>query len=149
MIAGFVNLHAHCIRGGLFRGIPDDLELEPYVPKLVYNILLPLTALAAKELSAAELRAVTALGMCDLLRGGTTTLLDMWHHGQEVFFDVAREVGLRTVGAPFRWVTPTSWISRQISAGSTRRRQTCAPPTAVTPHVQHQPLQWNIGSVQR
>jgi cytosine/adenosine deaminase-related metal-dependent hydrolase len=98
---GFVNLHAHCIRGGLFRGIPDDLDMEPFVPKLVYNILLPLTALAAKELSADELRAVTALGMVDLLKGGTTTVLDMWHHGQDVFFDVARELGLRTVGAPF------------------------------------------------
>jgi cytosine/adenosine deaminase-related metal-dependent hydrolase len=98
---GFVNLHAHCIRGGLFRGIPDDLEMEPFVPKLVYNILLPLTALAAKELAADELRAVTALGMIDLLKGGTTTLLDMWHHGQDVFFEVARELGLRTVGAPF------------------------------------------------
>ena len=101
VMPGFVNLHAHCIRGGLFRGIADDLEMEPFVPKLVYNIILPLTALAAKELTAQELRAVTALGMCDLLRGGTTTLLDMWHHGQEVFFDVARELGLRTVGAPF------------------------------------------------
>jgi cytosine/adenosine deaminase-related metal-dependent hydrolase len=98
---GFVNLHAHCIRGGLFRGIPDDLEMEPFVPKLVYNIILPLTALAGKVLTAEELRAVTALGMIDLLRGGTTTLLDMWHHGQEIFFDVARELGLRTVGAPF------------------------------------------------
>jgi cytosine/adenosine deaminase-related metal-dependent hydrolase len=98
---GFVNLHAHCIRGGLFRGIPDDLEMEPFIPKLVYNILLPLTSIAAKELTADELRAVTALGMVDLIRGGTTTLLDMWHHGQEVFFDVARELGLRTVGAPF------------------------------------------------
>jgi cytosine/adenosine deaminase-related metal-dependent hydrolase len=101
VVPGFVNLHAHCIRGGLFRGIPDDLDIEPYVPKLVYNVLLPLTALAAKELTAAELRAVTALGMIDLIKGGTTTLMDMWHHGQEVFFDVAREVGLRTIGAPF------------------------------------------------
>jgi cytosine/adenosine deaminase-related metal-dependent hydrolase len=98
---GFVNLHAHCIRGGLFRGIPDDLEMEPFIPKLVYNILLPLTSIAARELSADELRAVTALGMVDLIKGGTTTLLDMWHHGQEIFFDVARELGLRTVGAPF------------------------------------------------
>ncbi len=98
---GFVNLHAHCIRGGLFRGIPDDLDIEPYVPKLVYEILLPLTSLATKELSADELRAVTALGMMDLLKGGSTTVLDMWHHGQEVFFDVANELGLRVVGAPF------------------------------------------------
>ncbi len=98
---GFVNVHAHCIRGGLFRGIADDLEMEPWVPKLVYTILLPLTALAAKELTAEELRAVTALGMIDLVRGGTTTVLDMWHHGQEIFFDVAKDIGLRTVGAPF------------------------------------------------
>ena len=101
VMPGFVNLHAHCLRGGLFRGIPDDLDIEPFVPKLVYNVLLPLTAVAAKELTAAELRAVTALGMIDLLKGRTTTLLDMWHHGQEVFFDVARDIGLRTVGAPF------------------------------------------------
>jgi cytosine/adenosine deaminase-related metal-dependent hydrolase len=102
VMPGFVNLHAHCIRGGLFRGIPDDLEMEPrWVPKLVYTILLPLTALAATELTAEELCAVTALGMIDLLKGGSTTVLDMWHHGQEVFFEVAREIGLRTVGAPF------------------------------------------------
>ena len=101
VMPGFVNLHAHCIRGGLFRGIPDDLEMEPWVPRLVYQVLLPLTSIAAKELSEEELRAVTALGMIDLLKGGTTTLVDMWHHGQEVFFDVARDAGLRTVGAPF------------------------------------------------
>ena len=101
VMPGFVNLHAHCLRGGLFRGIPDDLEMDPWVPKLVYQILLPLTGIAAKELTAEELHAVTALGMIDLLKGGTTTLVDMWHHGQEMFFDVAKEVGLRTVGAPF------------------------------------------------
>ena len=33
--------------------------------------------------------------------------------------------------------------------GSTRRRHTCVAPSAVTPHVKHQPLQWNIGSVHR
>lgn len=98
---GFVNLHAHSIRGGLFRGIPDDLDLEPYVPKLVYRILLPLTALATTELTAAELRAVSTLGLIDLLRGGSTTVMDQWHHGQEVFFDVAKEIGMRVVGAPF------------------------------------------------
>lgn len=101
VMPGFVNLHAHCLRGGLFRGIPDDLEMDPWVPTLVYKILLPLTGIAAKELSAEEFHAVTALGMIDLLRGGTTTLVDMWHHGQEMFFDVAGELGLRTVGAPF------------------------------------------------
>jgi len=37
----------------------------------------------------------------------------------------------------------------QMRLGSTRRRHTCVPDIAVTPQVKHQPLQWNIGSVQR
>lgn len=98
---GFVNLHSHCVRGGLFRGIPDDLEMDPWMPKLIHNVLVPLTGIATKALTADELRAVMALGMIDLLKGGSTTVLDMWHHGQEAFFDVAREIGLRVVGAPF------------------------------------------------
>src|SRR5204862_5836970 len=54
-----------------------------------------------------------------------------------------------TMGAPHMWVTPCRAMAGKISAGSTRRRQTCVPPTAVTAHVYVQPLQWNIGSVQR
>ena len=54
-----------------------------------------------------------------------------------------------TVGAPLKWVTPSLPSSAQMRAGSTLRRQTCRPPTAVTAQVKHQPLQWNMGSVQR
>ncbi len=98
---GFINLHAHCIRGGIFRGIPDDMDLDPYVPQLIYKILLPLTGLATKELSREELHAVSSLGLIDLLRGGSTTVVDQFHHGQEVLFDIANEIGSRLVGAPF------------------------------------------------
>ena len=56
---------------------------------------------------------------------------------------------LRTVGAPTMLVTRCSAISRKISAGSTRRRQTCVPAMAVTDHGKHQPLAWKIGSVHR
>ena len=54
-----------------------------------------------------------------------------------------------TVGAALKWVIPSVRSSRQISAGSTARRQTWVPPAAVTAQVKHQPLQWNIGSVHR
>src|SRR5258705_296819 len=54
-----------------------------------------------------------------------------------------------TVGAPLKWVTPSLSSSAQMRAGSTFRRQTWRPPTAVTAQVKHQPLQWNMGSVQR
>lgn len=98
---GFVNLHSHCLNGALFRGIPDDLSLDPWMPELIYKILMPLGEIASRELTAEDLRAVIALGLVDVLKGGSTTVMDMWHHGQEVFFDVAREIGNRVVGAPY------------------------------------------------
>ena len=40
-----------------------------------------------------------------------------------------------TIGAPHKWVTRCSAIAAKIGAGSTRRRQTCVPATAVTAQV--------------
>src|SRR5438132_4390455 len=54
-----------------------------------------------------------------------------------------------TIGAPHMCVTPFATIDGKISAGSTRLRHTCVAPAAVTAHVNVQPLQWNIGRVQR
>jgi hypothetical protein len=54
-----------------------------------------------------------------------------------------------TVGAPSRWVTPSASNNRQITSARTARRQTWVAPMPVTAHGVHQPLQWNIGSVQR
>ena len=39
------------------------------------------------------------------------------------------------IGAPHMWVTPWRAMAGKISAGSTRRRHTWVPPTAVTAHV--------------
>src|SRR6478736_8125165 len=47
------------------------------------------------------------------------------------------------------WVTPCFRISSKILAGSTLRRQTLTPAKAATVQGKHQPLQWNIGRVQR
>jgi len=98
---GFVNLHSHCLNGALFRGIPDDLSLDPWMPELIYKILMPLGEIASRELTQDELRAVISLGLVDVLKGGSTTVMDMWHHGQEVFFEVAQQLGSRVVGAPY------------------------------------------------
>ena len=54
-----------------------------------------------------------------------------------------------TVGAAHMLVTPCSSMSLNIWEASTLRRHRCVAPTAVTPQVWHQPLQWNIGSVHR
>ena len=56
---------------------------------------------------------------------------------------------MSTVGAAHRNVMPSPAMSRKTAAGSTFRRHTWHPPTAVTIHVNVQPLAWNIGSVHR
>ena len=55
---------------------------------------------------------------------------------------------ISTVGAAHRWVAPAR-SSRQTAPGSGRGSTTLVAPTPGTAHVKHQPLQWNIGSVQR
>ena len=54
-----------------------------------------------------------------------------------------------TIGAPHRCVTPWSAMASYIAFGRTQRRQTCVPAWSASVHGKHQPLQWNIGSVQR
>ena len=101
VLPGFINLHSHCLNGALFRGIPDDMRLEPWITRLIYGVLMPLAETALKNLSPDEIRAVIKLGLLDLLKGGSTTVMDVFHAGQEVFFDVAREMGVRVYGTPY------------------------------------------------
>ena len=54
-----------------------------------------------------------------------------------------------TIGAPHKWLTLCSAIAVKMGAASVRRRQTCVPACSVTVQVNVQPLQWNIGRVQR
>src|SRR5579871_2250826 len=56
---------------------------------------------------------------------------------------------IRTVGAAHRILADSRFIKEKTFLGSTRRRQICAPPTAVTVHTKVQPLARNMGSVQR
>ena len=54
-----------------------------------------------------------------------------------------------TIGAPHRWVTPWSAMASYIAFARTQRRQTWVPACSASVQGKHQPLQWNIGSVQR
>ena len=54
-----------------------------------------------------------------------------------------------TKGAPERCVTLCSAIASYIGLARTARRQTCVPESRLIDQGKHQPLQWNIGSVQR
>ena len=54
-----------------------------------------------------------------------------------------------TTGAPQKWLTRCSAQARKMAPASTLRRQTWVPATAAIDHGKHQPLQWNMGRVQR
>jgi cytosine/adenosine deaminase-related metal-dependent hydrolase len=102
LLPGFINLHSHILNGAMFRGIPDDARFEaPWMQRLIYQLLMPLGQLTLATLDKAEIRSLVQLGMLDVMRGGSTTLVDQWHLGQEeAFFSVAEEMGIRAYGAP-------------------------------------------------
>jgi 5-methylthioadenosine/S-adenosylhomocysteine deaminase len=87
VVPGFVQAHVHLVQA-LFRGMADDLPLLSWLRERIW----PLEA-AHDE---ASLRASAELGLLELLRYGTTTILDMGTtHGHEVVLDAIDRFGLR------------------------------------------------------
>lgn len=82
---GLVNTHCHAA-DSLFRGLVEDLPLEPWLQtvwKAEGAILSPETC-----------RLGARLGFAELALGGCTSVVDMfWHPDQTV--EAAREIGLR------------------------------------------------------
>lgn len=87
LIPGFVQTHIHLCQT-LFRGLADDLQLLDW---LQYRIF-PYENAHDKN----SLRASVRVGINELLRGGTTTILDMGTlRHQEVIFEELIKSGLR------------------------------------------------------
>ncbi len=87
VVPGFVQAHVHLVQV-LFRGMADDMPLLTWLRERIW----PLEA-AHDE---ASLRASAELGLLELLRHGTTTILDMGTtHGHEVVLDAIDRFGLR------------------------------------------------------
>ncbi|MCA9752768.1 MAG: amidohydrolase family protein, partial [Gemmatimonadetes bacterium] len=87
VLPGLVQTHVHLCQT-LFRGLAEDLRLLPWLRTRVW----PLEAAHDPD----SLRASARLSAHELLRTGTTTILDMGtthHHG--VVFEVLEETGLR------------------------------------------------------
>jgi cytosine/adenosine deaminase-related metal-dependent hydrolase len=87
LLPGFVQTHVHLCQT-LFRGLAEDLALLPWLRQRIW----PLEAAH----DPASVRASARLSVAELLRGGTTTVLDMGttHHHAAVF-EVLSETGLR------------------------------------------------------
>lgn len=88
-LPGFVQTHVHLCQT-LFRGLADDLELLDWLQRRIW----PLEA-AHNESS---LYWSARLGIAELLKGGTTTVLSMEtvRHTEEVFRGI-EETGIRAV----------------------------------------------------
>ena len=87
VIPGFVQAHVHLCQV-LFRGMADDLPLLDWLKERIW----PLEA-AHDE---ASLEASADLGLLEMLKGGTTTILDMGTvHNHDVVFAAMDRAGIR------------------------------------------------------
>lgn len=89
LLPGFVQTHIHLCQT-LFRGRADDLELLDWLRKRIW----PLEAAHDAE----SVYVSAQLGIGELIRSGTTTILDMEtvHHTQSAF-EAIRETGIRAI----------------------------------------------------
>ncbi len=90
VMPGLINTHTHGA-DSLFRGLVDDLALEPWLERLWVaerRFLRPDTVRLGAQLAQAE-----------MIRGGTTMALDMFWY-PEVGAQVAKEIGFRLMTGP-------------------------------------------------
>lgn len=87
LIPGFVQTHIHLCQT-LFRGLADDLQLLDWLQKKIFPF--------ENAHNRNSLRISVQLGLNELLRSGTTTILDMGTlNHQEVIFEELISSGMR------------------------------------------------------
>lgn len=87
LLPGLVQAHVHLCQT-LFRNVADGLPLLPWLRRWIW----PLEALHDER----SMRASVRLGVAELLRGGTTCVLDMGTvHHTDVIFEELQALGLR------------------------------------------------------
>lgn len=105
VLPGLLNLHNHCFSEAVARTHTEDGNGRKNNQSIVYTVLLPLTKRGTEILSPAERLDVARLGILQLLKGGTTTVMEPFRNGIPEMFDAAAEMGLRFYGAPYLFST--------------------------------------------
>ena len=89
VLPGFVQAHVHLCQV-LFRGLADDLPLLAWLRERIW----PLEASHTER----SLRSSAEIGTAELLRGGTTTILDMGTtRGHDAVFEALEQSGMRAI----------------------------------------------------
>nr|WP_159883318.1 amidohydrolase [Paenibacillus puerhi] len=84
-LPGFVNTHGHAAMS-LLRGYGDDMALQVWLQEKMW----PMEA----KFTAADVAAGTRLSILEMVKGGTTTFVDMYDHMNEVA-QAVEESGIR------------------------------------------------------
>ncbi len=106
LIPGLINTHTH-LSMTLFRGYADDLELREWLEKKIWPL--------EKRLTGEMVYQGALLGGLEMTRTGTTCLVDMYFHMEEVAMAVDK--------AGLRGVLSHGIIDPQDKAGIERQRQ--------------------------
>ncbi|RPI71682.1 MAG: N-ethylammeline chlorohydrolase [Ignavibacteriales bacterium] len=87
LIPGFIQTHIHLCQT-LFRGLADELDLLDWLQKRIFPY--------ENALNKNSLAVSVKLGLNELMRGGTTTILDMGSlRNQEIIFQELINSGIR------------------------------------------------------
>jgi len=90
VMPGLINTHTHS-PAVLYRGLIEDLPLEAWLEKLWVS--------ERQFVTPEYVRLGAALAQAEMLRGGTTTAVDMYWHPEELA-QAALESGFRLVAGP-------------------------------------------------
>ena len=88
VMPGLINSHTH-VPMTLFRGLADDLELMEWLEEVIFPA-------EAEHVDEEFVRWGTRLACLEMIRGGTTTFVDMYYFEHAIAEEAAR-CGLRTI----------------------------------------------------
>ncbi len=88
VMPGLINTHTH-VPMSLFRGIADDLILSEWLTKYIFPA-------EAKNVDEEFVRWGTRLGCLEMIRGGTTTYVDMYYF-EDAIAEETVKAGMRGV----------------------------------------------------
>lgn len=106
LIPGLINLHSHTLSAPLFRGLADDIHPGDLPGHIVFSLLMPLGDVAARVMSPDAIGDAAEMALIAALRGGTTTVVDIFRPAQAPFIERARALGLRSYSCPYLFSNP-------------------------------------------
>ncbi|MBT6204021.1 MAG: amidohydrolase family protein [Rhodospirillaceae bacterium] len=98
VLPNLLNMHNHCIAATPFRGMSEDMPLETadeFPAELVYGLLLPMIDTLVETLDRDETSALFRPGLLEVIKGGTTTLTEVFRMAHEQLIELAIDMGLR------------------------------------------------------